>query len=208
VEKSTLILHLIQRLGAGRRTLIFPTRFGNLVVVCGLYSEREFILPQGTNCQNLDELLSKSRVREAHREEQGETRFLRDIPPRAARKFLTRASNEMRRRDRREFVSQGAVRVWRDKNHNSYSMRFKSVHVRFVRNRPPAWWWEWATYDGRAWIVRHGYATTYMPVSGTINTMQFPCSLQRKQGATQALQGWHRPAAVEMVVRFRRWTKQ
>nr|DAD97898.1 MAG TPA: hypothetical protein [Myoviridae sp. ctkmZ20] len=37
-------------------SLFFPHNFGNLVVVCGLNSEREFILPQGTNCQKSREV--------------------------------------------------------------------------------------------------------------------------------------------------------
>lgn len=40
-------------------SLFFPHNLVNLVVVCGLNSEREFILPQGTNCQNSRELSGK-----------------------------------------------------------------------------------------------------------------------------------------------------
>ena len=39
------IIHQVQRFGAGRRTLIFPTLLVNLVVVCGLnFRERFFSL--------------------------------------------------------------------------------------------------------------------------------------------------------------------
>nr|DAF72403.1 MAG TPA: hypothetical protein [Caudoviricetes sp.] len=41
------ILLQVFQLGAGRRVLIFPTQLVNLVVVCGLNSEREFYSPSG-----------------------------------------------------------------------------------------------------------------------------------------------------------------
>lgn len=135
-------------------SLFFPHDFGNLVVVCGLNSERGFILPQGTNCQNSREV---SQQIESAR---GTPRWERVTcySETSIREIRKNSWRERRMRwdgtTAREFVSSSEMRVL-ERNHNSYSIwccepcgvvireitvdNVAIFHVRYIRKKRAIW---------------------------------------------------------------------